>query len=224
MTLKLWTSPLSWNCLRAELVLAEKGIEDVVEIPADLIGGKHKANFRDKSLFGRVPLLEDGELVIFESRAIARYLCLKYADVGPKLMPEGTDAEVNGVWEMWLTLEAVEFDSHVVPVISETIIRPALGQATDEAVIGRHKPKLLHCLDVLDKVLSKRAYMGDTEYSLVDIFYMPCIFTASRCLDVFEGRSNLKKWWVTVSSREAWKKAVKPLDEGYSQVIPGWNK
>ncbi|OAP59131.1 hypothetical protein AYL99_06429 [Fonsecaea erecta] len=246
MTLKLWTSPLSWNCLRTELVLAEKGIDDVVSIPADLIGGKHKTeDFREKSIFGRVPLLEDGNIVIFESRAIARYLCLKYADVGQGLMPESTDAETKGVWEMWLTLEAIEFDSHVVPVISETLIRPyaspfpyyhvllppvgtppnsVLGKATDEAVVARHKPKLLDCLDVLDKVLSKTAYMGGGEYSLVDIFYMPCMFTVSRCLDIFDGRPHLKKWWETVSAREAWKKTVKPLDDGYTQMIPAWSK
>ncbi|OAG43580.1 hypothetical protein AYO21_02166 [Fonsecaea monophora] len=229
MTVKLWTSPLSWNCVRVEHVLAEKGIEDVEIIPADLIGGKHKASRRSlnprASLFGRVPLLEDGDVVIFESRAIARYLCEKYAAVGPRLMPpEGTDAGTRGVWEMRLILEAVEFDVHVAPVISETIIRPALGKPTDEAVIARHKPKLLACLDVLDKALSELPYMGGTEYSLVDILYMPCMFTASRCLELFEGRPNLKRWWDTVSGREAWKRAVKPLDEGYGQVVPGWKK
>ncbi|EXJ57695.1 uncharacterized protein A1O5_12485 [Cladophialophora psammophila CBS 110553] len=224
MTPKLWTSPLSWNCLRPELVLAEKDIDDVERIPADLIGGKHKAKFREKSIFGRVPLLEDGDAAIFESRAIARYLCLKYADVGPKLMPERCDAETSGVWEMWLALEAVEFDVHVAPVIAETLIRPALGKEKDEAVLARHKPKLANCLDVLDKALSKMPYMGGDEYSLVDIFYMPCVFTVTRCLDPFEGRPNLKRWWETVSAREAWKKTVKPLDDGYSQAIPGWNK
>ncbi|KIW24218.1 uncharacterized protein PV07_09946 [Cladophialophora immunda] len=181
-------------------------------------------DFRAKSIFGRVPLVEDGDVAIFESRAIARYLCLKYADVGPRLMPESTDVKVNGVWEMRLTLEAIEFDSHVAPVIGETLIRPALGKATDEAVVARHKPKLLDCLDVLDKALSKTPYMGGTEYSLVDIFYMPCMFTVSKCLDVFEGRPNLRRWWETVSAREAWKEVVKPLDDGYSQVVPGWNK
>jgi hypothetical protein len=44
MSIKLWTSPLSYNSLRPELVLAEKGIEDVEIVPADIITGKHKVN------------------------------------------------------------------------------------------------------------------------------------------------------------------------------------
>jgi hypothetical protein len=44
MPLKLYTSPLSWNCLRPELVLAEKGITDVVRIAADLIHSTHKVS------------------------------------------------------------------------------------------------------------------------------------------------------------------------------------
>jgi len=42
MALKIWTSPLSYNCLRPNLVLAEKDITDYEEVPADLITGKHK--------------------------------------------------------------------------------------------------------------------------------------------------------------------------------------
>ncbi|KIX06280.1 uncharacterized protein Z518_04255 [Rhinocladiella mackenziei CBS 650.93] len=225
MTLKIWASPFSWNSLRPDLVLAEKGITDVEIGPADIITGKHKTpEFWEKSIFGRIPLLEDGDVVMFESRAVSRYLVLKYWDVGPKLMPVLTDAKTSGIWEMWLMLEPVEFDVHAVPIIGQTVIQPAMGQPPDEAVLARHKPKLAHCLDVLDKTLSKMPYMGGDEYSLVDISYMPSMYIVTRCVDVFGGRPNLQRWWETVSAREAWKKVVKPLDEGYSQVVSGWNK
>ena len=63
-------------------------------------------------------------MVLVESRAIARYLALKYWDVGPKLMPVLTDAKTSGIWGMWLILEVEEFNVHAVPVINETLIRP----------------------------------------------------------------------------------------------------
>ena len=68
--------------------------------------------------------MEDGGVSLFESRAITRYLALKYWDVGPKLMPDLTDAKTSGVWEMRLIVEVEEFDIHAVPVINETLIRP----------------------------------------------------------------------------------------------------
>ncbi|ETI28233.1 hypothetical protein G647_00682 [Cladophialophora carrionii CBS 160.54] len=245
MPLKLYASPLSWNCLRPELVLAEKGATDVVRIPADLIRGTHKtAGFVEKSLFGKVPLLEDDSvggigdgaagLVLFESRAISRYLCEKYAGVGPRLIPpfagEGQDSDHDrtralasrAIWEMRLAVEPIEFDVHVTPVISEMIIAPALGKPSDEAVLARHRPKLDNCLDVLDKALATMPFMGGEEFSLVDIVYMPCICVGSKCVDVFSGRPNLAHWWERVSAREGWKKAVKPMDEAWERVVPGW--
>ncbi|EXJ64301.1 hypothetical protein A1O7_00637 [Cladophialophora yegresii CBS 114405] len=246
MPLKLYTSPLSWNCLRPELVLAEKGITDVVRIPADLVRGTHKtADFLEKSLFGKVPLLEDGGggstgdgagLVLFESRAISRYLCEKYAGMGPGLIPRlagevhGQDQDYDqgrghpsrAIWEMRLAVESVEFDVHVSPVISEMMIAPALGKPADEAVLARHRPRLDNCLDVLDKMLATMPFMGGEEFSLVDIVYMPCMYVMSKCMDVFPRRPNLKRWWKRVSAREGWKKAVEPMDEAWEQVVPGW--
>jgi glutathione S-transferase len=142
MSIKLWTSPLSYNSLRPELVLAEKGIEDVEIVPADIITGKHKVNdwipsernvklilpqtpeFWEKSIFGRVPLMEDGDFVLFESRAIARYLAMKYLNTGPKLMPVVNDPKTNGMFGMWMIVEVEEFNLHAVPVINETIVAP----------------------------------------------------------------------------------------------------
>lgn len=98
-----------------------------------------------------------------------------------------------------------------------------MRQSPDEAALARHKPKLVKCLDVLDATLTKMPYMGGDEYGLVDIFYMPSIHIVTRCLDVFGGRPSLQKWWEAVTAREAWKKVVKPLDEAYGQVVPGWN-
>lgn len=39
---KLHTSPLSYNSLRPELVIAEKGITDFETVPVDIITGSHK--------------------------------------------------------------------------------------------------------------------------------------------------------------------------------------
>lgn len=44
MSFKLWTSPLSYNSLRPELVLAEKGIDEFEIVPANIMTGEHKVN------------------------------------------------------------------------------------------------------------------------------------------------------------------------------------
>jgi glutathione S-transferase len=94
----------------------------------------------------------------------------------------------------------------------------------DEAVLERHTARLAKCLDVLDKALTKMSYLGGDEYSLVDINYMPTMYVINKCVDVFGGRPNLQKWWSNVSSRDAWKKVIKPLDDAYGSVVPDWHK
>lgn len=68
--------------------------------------------------------MEDGDFVLFESRAIARYFALKYLNMGPKLMPVVNDPKTNGIFGMWMIVEVEEFNLHAVPVITETIVAP----------------------------------------------------------------------------------------------------
>ena len=65
-------------------------------------------------------------------------------------------------------------------------------------------------------------YLGGDDYSLVDINYMPTVYVLTKCMDLFEGRPNLSKWWNDVSGRDAWKKVIKPLDEVYASAVPDW--
>jgi len=81
-------------------------------------------DFWEKSLFGRVPLMEDGDFILFESRAIARYLAMKYLNTGPKLMPVVNDPKINGTFGMWMILEVEEFNIHAVPIITESLVAP----------------------------------------------------------------------------------------------------
>jgi glutathione S-transferase len=56
-------------------------------------------------------------------------------------------------------------------------------------------------------VLSKQAFMAGSEFSLVDIFYMPMmayIFTLGYG-DLVNKRPLLAAWWQRVSARPSWK-------------------
>jgi glutathione S-transferase len=127
--MKLHTSPLSYNSLRVDLVLAEKSLDpdSVYEVvPADVIKGSHKTpDFVSKSLFTRVPCLEDGDLVLFESRAIGKYLAEKYKDVPPRLtLGDDASAKEKAIWEMWFLVEVEEYNMHAVILNSQKLIQP----------------------------------------------------------------------------------------------------
>ena len=67
-------------------------------------------------------------------------------------------------------------------------------------------PKLI----VFDDIFAKQEFMGGTEFSLIDIYYLSYaqkIFDASD-RHIVNDRLHLKRWWESVSSRESWKKVL----------------
>lgn len=86
--MKLYDAPLSGNCHKVRMLLSflELAYEAV---PVDtLSGGTRTAEFLRINPRGQVPVLEDGELVIWDSQAILTYLARRYG--GERWLPLDT--------------------------------------------------------------------------------------------------------------------------------------
>lgn len=59
--------------------------------------------------------------------------------------------------------------------------------------------------------------MAGKDFTLIDTFYMPLVYLLVNLgfQDLFLERSHLKRWWETVSERDAWTRAVEPLKQVY---------
>lgn len=60
--------------------------------------------------------------LIYESRAIARYIAEKYADQGTPLIPK--DMEVKGLFEQAASVEQSNFEAYAAPAIYENVFMP----------------------------------------------------------------------------------------------------
>ena len=57
-----------------------------------------------------------------ESRAICRYLALKYYDKGGQnLIPEPKDLKVTALFEQWASVELTNFDAYVTVLVSQQL-------------------------------------------------------------------------------------------------------
>ncbi|WP_348240373.1 glutathione S-transferase N-terminal domain-containing protein, partial [Salmonella enterica] len=78
-------------------------------VPVDLFKGEHKNHeYLRLQPFGEVPVIQDGDLTLFESRAIIRYYSEKYKSQGTDLL--GKTIEERGVVEQWLEVEALKYN------------------------------------------------------------------------------------------------------------------
>lgn len=76
--MKLYDSPLSGNAYKVRLFLALLGIE-YEKVPVDLKSGENReAEFLARNPRGQIPVLEDGETVVWDSQAILSYLARRY--------------------------------------------------------------------------------------------------------------------------------------------------
>ncbi len=84
---------------RVLTALYEKGVEYEL-ITIDFAKAENKSEkYLKLQPFGKIPVLEDDGFILFESRAIAKYIVKKYASQGTPLMPAEGDLKAYGLFE-----------------------------------------------------------------------------------------------------------------------------
>lgn len=102
--LKLFNLPLSGNCYKVRLLLSMLGVK-YEKIPVDLATGENQTpEFKQLNPRGQVPVLSDGDTVIWDSMAILVYLARRYGD--EQWLP--TDALAEARVMQWLAVSENE--------------------------------------------------------------------------------------------------------------------
>ncbi|KAK4423365.1 Glutathione S-transferase [Sesamum alatum] len=211
MAIKVHGQPLSSSVQRVVLCLAEKGLEYELVL-VDFATGQHKKEpFISINPFGQIPGFEDGDLTLFESRAITKYISHAYADKGTPLIAE--DPKKQAIIGVWLEVEALKFDAAGQKLSSEILIKPMLGMTTDEAAVEQFEGELVKVLDVYEARLAKSKYLAGDDYSLADLHHVPIIsnlFT-TKVKAVFEERPHVSAWCADILARPAWQKVLQGI-------------
>lgn len=140
-------------------------------LPIDLFAGAHKElQFLALNPFGKVPAIQDGDLILFESRAIVKYLAEKYKDQGTDLM--GSTLSKQAMVDQWCEVESQSFAPSCSIVVFQILVLPMLGGQTDEAEVENNMEKLGKVLDVYEERLSKSKYLAGDFFSLADLQHL----------------------------------------------------
>ncbi|KAI4374329.1 hypothetical protein MLD38_012336 [Melastoma candidum] len=215
MALKLYGYPRSGSTACVITCLLEKQVEFEL-IHVDLFSGQHKSpDFLAKHPFGLVPVLEDGEFTIFETRAITEYVCKKYAANGTEDLLCSDDLRRSALVRTWVEVESNYFHPAMSPIIFQSFVAPLQGMSPDRKVIDESLEKLVKVLDIYEARLQETKYLAGESYSLADLHHLPPMFYFLRIegmqAKIFDQRSRLKAWWEDVSSRAAFKKVVEGM-------------
>lgn len=156
--------------------------------------------------FGQIPALVDGDLTVFESRAIARYIAAKH---GAKALYPIDNPQKLALVEQWLSANQSN-NGTVFETFLEYFVKPLRGQTPDPTLVSAFKEKMRPYLTILNTQLSKTKYLAGDEYTLADLSYVGMTRAVFDHCTEFNGAleeyPSLNRWWKDISSRETWKK------------------
>ncbi len=204
--IQLYSGPLSLFTAKIRVALAEKGIDyERIEVPftkADGYSPKHP-KVLELNPKAQVPVLVDGDLVLWDSTVILEYLEERFPT--PALMP--TDVEGRARCRM-LELHADEvFFSHVWALIQELFYAGGDRERAEEARQG-----LEHEYAKLDAMLSERDWIGGDDLTTADITYrLAALFAATLTVPPPTDLPALAAWLERIDARPSVAKELEGL-------------
>ena len=207
--MKVFGHAISVTTRQVLMALAEKGqTADVVSI--DVFNNEQKqAAHLERHPFGHLPVLRDGDFNLYETPAILRYIEQKWPT--PSLTPVSLQDRAH--MDQWLCIE----QAYLQPAMQKVVAREGAKQFGQrdpgEKIVEEGRTALAHILDVMDRHLSERQYLGGDRFTLADLVwlaYVPYMQDVGTDHLVSE-RRRVSSWWERVKDRPSVAAALKDL-------------
>jgi glutathione S-transferase len=166
--------------------------------PKDLKSEEH----RRRHPLGRVPVLDDGDVSLYESGAIVEYVMARYGDGGLK---PAVDAPEFPEYLQWFHY----CEGMVMPPINTIMVHSVLlpPERRNPEVLGQAQRLLTRALAPVEAALEGREYLiGD--FSAADVMLGHAIFMANRLGCVTDEMTNLKSYVQRIAARPAFQTAL----------------
>jgi glutathione S-transferase len=202
--MKLYNANFSPNCLRVRAVIFELGA-DVEIVDVDVFGGGTKTpEFVAINPNGKVPAFLDGDLRLFESRAINAYIAS--LDPQRRLYPE--DPKKRAIVDQWSYWQAIHLGPSSQKLTFEKVFKKKFGRGEpDEKVIDAESKVTAKLFVVLERGLHGRDWIAG-DLSIAD-FALGSTLTQREAAGIdLSTLPSVAAWIARLESRDSWRKAV----------------
>ncbi|CCA75596.1 probable glutathione S-transferase [Serendipita indica DSM 11827] len=212
MVLKLHGGSLSTCTARVAVILHEKQIPyELIEV--DWPKAEHKsAAWKKNQPFGQTPYIDDDGFILFESRAIAKYIATKYASSGTPLLPSSNDPQSMALVDQGASIENNNFNPSAEGLTVVLFFKKLRAAEAEPKFVEKWETTLQGKMEGFESLLSKQKYIGGNELTYADFFFLPygeaIIKLGYNHLTNEIEYPHVARWWKEISSRESWQ-AVK---------------
>ena len=150
----------------------------------------------------RVPVLEDGDFVLWESNAILHYLASKKPESG--LLPDDPRGRADVLrWTCW---DLAHWDAACTRLIFEHVVKPLLGMGEpDLAEIAKGEAGFHRCAKVLDAHLRGRRFLLGDALTVADFALGSSLNMTRRAQLPVEPYAEIRRWYAELCELPAWR-------------------
>jgi len=160
---EIWGRTSSSNVQKVLWCCAELGLTYRRHDVGREFGGNREPSYLAMNPMALVPTIRDGDVIIWESNSIIRYLAAKYD--GERLYPAALAGRSQV--DRWLDWELGTIAPAIFPVFWGLIRTPA--EKRDTAAISAAAERLTELWQILDRHLSSQPYVAGETLTLADI-------------------------------------------------------
>ena len=165
--------------------------------PNDLKSDQHRA----RHPLGRIPVLEDGDVMIYESGAIAEYILERHNNGGLKPQPGDDNYPIYLQWFHYC-------EGMVMPPINTIVVHTILlpEERRDATVLGQAQRLLLKSLEPVEADMANKDYLAG-DFSAADTMLGHSILMTDRMGLLAGNFPNLSAYVARLKARPALQKA-----------------
>jgi len=195
--LKIWGRLSSINVRKVVWAVQELGVAFERTDAGGPFGVVDSAPYLRMNPNALVPVLQDGDFVLWESNVIVRYLCARHAlgSLYPEALPERFNAERWMDWQQ-TTLNPAGRNAFV------QLIRTAPAQRRDD-LIAQSNQQTEPLMALLDAHLSQHAFMAGDHFSMADIPIGCEVHRWHGLPQARPPRPHLERWYQALCRRPA---------------------
>ena len=199
--IKLYLTP-GTRAGRVAWLLEELEIEYEIEILPFTKEGLKSSEHRSRHALGRVPVIEDGDVTIFESGAIIQYILDRYDSKG--LKPEVSSADYPYYLQWFHYCEGM-----VMPPMNQIVVQTILlpPERRDETVLNQAMNLLSKSLNPVNEYLENKDYLIGN-FSAADCMLGHSCYMANKMKCVNDEMLNIKRYVANIEERTSFQKAI----------------
>ena len=204
--MKLYIFPPSGRVLGVVALKDHLGIDCLIEAIDLGKGDQRTPEYAAKNPNLKMPMLEDGDFVLWESNAILFYLAAQRPESG--LWPKNAQQQADVV--RWLTWESAHWDAESLGMVAyEKASKTVLGLGPpDPAFIARGEQNFARFAAVLDKSLRGRQWLVGDALTIADFSVGGLVPSIERMQLPISQFSEIGRWYDTLACLPAWQAAV----------------